>query len=504
MKLRTTILLSQKEKIALTKIQAYAATLNKVVPRVAGGWVRDKLLGIDSNDIDITLDTVSGYEFASGMRSFYGWNGPVGKIKANPDKSKHLETAVMKINGISIDFLSLRKEEYGETRIPQIISCSAKEDAFRRDLTINSLFYNLMTEKIEDLTEFGLEDLKNQIIRTPLPPYQTLIDDPLRILRIIRFSIKFNFQISNELLVTFKDENIKISLYNKISAERIRTEIIKILECERFVTAFKIFTSHDLLYPIFKKKFAIDMTKLMRVYNNYTNLRKYMIIDDQIVRLYVLLVFNSAEPKNNSFSNYLMVKNSLCCNKNIFSKVKQIERNLVLLKQISEKMTDEDVVFLLRHMREEYETSIAIYLMVGEFDRIEISDFFKNNRVECFNTLIQQNHDDLKDKMLEKPETHEIKVEEAVKRNKYLVLYLITCAQRYRNALFPNNFLFNGKMISEWLNIEQHETSFYLEMAKVQTITNKISLENMPKKLCKIQEDKRIEGFKFFYLTDKF
>ncbi|KRH95124.1 tRNA nucleotidyltransferase/poly(A) polymerase [Pseudoloma neurophilia] len=513
MKLRTNILLTLNEKMALTKIQAYAITLPKVTPRIAGGWVRDKLLGKDSNDIDITLDTISGIDFANGLKNFYGWTGPVGKIKANPDKSKHLETAVMKINGISIDFLSLRKETYGNTRIPQVIACTAKEDAFRRDLTINSLFYNLLTEKIEDFTEKGLDDLKNEIIRTPLTAHQTLIDDPLRILRIVRFAIRLNFQIDCEILNAFNEVEIQRSLKQKVSSERIRIEIFKILENERFLTALKIFATHDLIGAIFKIKIDVDITNLIRVHNNYLNLKKYMNFDDFIVRFYVLLVFNGAVPVKNSFSNFLMVKNSLSCNKQVFAKVKRIEKNLVLLKKVSEKMSDEDAVFLLRHMKEDFETSMAIYLMASEYRISEISDFFKGIGHEQFHSLINNSHIDLcnqKNNVNSNADENlhsvtELSVEEAAKMNKYLIFHLLNIAKKYEVDLFHKTFPFDGEYISKWLEIDQSETSFYLEMAKVQFITNSnLTLENLPDKLKEIQRERRIDGFKLFYLTDKF
>lgn len=203
------ITLNPTEEKVIEKIRSYALTLGSIVPRIAGGWVRDKLLNKNSDDIDVTINKISGYEFVKGMKDYYAFHGCIGHIKANPNKSKHLETAVMKIYGIFVDFLSLRKEEYFDTRIPIIKNCSAEEDAYRRDLTINSLFYNLITGEIEDFTGYGLIGLENGIIRTPLNPLKTLIDDPLRLLRIIRFSVRLKFRISNDLLLSFKNERVK-------------------------------------------------------------------------------------------------------------------------------------------------------------------------------------------------------------------------------------------------------------------------------------------------------
>ncbi|EOB13633.1 tRNA adenilyl transferase [Nosema bombycis CQ1] len=140
-------------------------------PRVAGGWVRDKIMGNSSYDLDITLDNVSGYDFATQLREMHlDEISTAGLVKQNPDKSKHLETAVLNINGQFIDFVNLRKETYSTSRIPLIEFGTPFEDAHRRDLTINALFYNLETKEIEDFTGKGIQDIQDKIIRTPLDP----------------------------------------------------------------------------------------------------------------------------------------------------------------------------------------------------------------------------------------------------------------------------------------------------------------------------------------------
>ena len=112
-----------------------------------------------------------------------------GVIKANNEKSKNLETAVIKIEEQFIDLVNLRSEVYtDDSRIPAVKIGTPEEDALRRDLTLNSLFYNINTRQIEDFTNSGLDDLTNKIARTPLQPLQTFTDDPLRILRVIRFA----------------------------------------------------------------------------------------------------------------------------------------------------------------------------------------------------------------------------------------------------------------------------------------------------------------------------
>ncbi len=124
------------------------------------------------------------------------------------------------------------------------------EDAYRRDLTINSLFYNINTEEIEDLTERGLVDLSEHVIRTPLPPLVTFTDDPLRALRAIRFACRFNFHIDKDLLDACSQENVRKLLGEKVSRERIRSEMDLILETHYSHRAFYLLYHTDLLQEI--------------------------------------------------------------------------------------------------------------------------------------------------------------------------------------------------------------------------------------------------------------
>jgi tRNA nucleotidyltransferase (CCA-adding enzyme) len=99
-----------------------------------------------------------------------------------------------------------------------------KEDAARRDLTINALFYNVNTNYIEDYTGTGLKDLEEKIVRTPLAAFKTLEDDPLRALRAIRFACRFNFKMEEDLVKSCADPRVHEALKNKVSYERINTE----------------------------------------------------------------------------------------------------------------------------------------------------------------------------------------------------------------------------------------------------------------------------------------
>ncbi|KAG3114684.1 hypothetical protein PI125_g6234 [Phytophthora idaei] len=203
------------------------------VLRVAGGWVRDKLLGRDSDDVDIVLDRMTGRAFADLVNAYETAQGrtvrAVGVIKANPDQSKHLETATMQIGESMgwVDFVNLRAETYAseDNRIPTVEIGTPQQDAERRDFTINSLFYNLATKQVEDYTGRGIEDLKNGRLRTPLEPRVTFLDDPLRVLRAVRFGSRFNCTLEDDLRAAAQLEEVRVALIRKVSRERVGKEL---------------------------------------------------------------------------------------------------------------------------------------------------------------------------------------------------------------------------------------------------------------------------------------
>ncbi|KAJ1645191.1 CCA tRNA nucleotidyltransferase, mitochondrial [Coemansia erecta] len=234
-----TIVLTPKEQEIchlLTKvvdrIQADQPSKPRLVLRIAGGWVRDKLLGLRSHDLDIAIDNMSGYDLAQHVNAYLRDTGhsvrTVAKISQNPEKSKHLETATTSVLGLLVDFVNLRSETYNsDSRIPHIEFGTPLEDALRRDITINALFYNIETRQVEDFTGKGIDDLKNGIVRTPLEPLKTFSDDPLRVLRVIRFASRFGYNIDAQTSEAIKRPEIKSDLDAKISRERICVELEK-------------------------------------------------------------------------------------------------------------------------------------------------------------------------------------------------------------------------------------------------------------------------------------
>jgi tRNA nucleotidyltransferase (CCA-adding enzyme) len=216
-----------------------------VVLRWAGGWVRDKLLGIESHDIDTAINCMTGEAFALRLRTFCESEanrekhsiGPedvsiLYKVARNPEKSKHLETTTSRLFGLDIDFVNLRRETYAEdSRNPQMEFGTPEEDAERRDATVNALFYRLDTASIEDFTG-GLPDLEAKLMRTPLEPLKTFTDDPLRVLRLIRFASRLGFTIDPAAARVMADETVLRNLKVKISRERVGVELEKMLKGE--------------------------------------------------------------------------------------------------------------------------------------------------------------------------------------------------------------------------------------------------------------------------------
>lgn len=236
-------------------------TEQPLVVRWAGGWVRDKLLGIETHDIDVAINVMTGVDFAQRMCTYCSTEEAINKhsikpddignlhnVARNPDKSKHLETAMLRIFGLDLDLVNLRKEKYAETsRNPTVEFGTPEEDAFRRDASINALFYNLHTNEIEDFTG-GLHDLAGKVVRTPLNPLETFKDDPLRVLRLVRFASRLDFTIDDNACSVMADEQVLKALQAKISRERVGTELEKMLRGRHPSSALELVDKLDLYH----------------------------------------------------------------------------------------------------------------------------------------------------------------------------------------------------------------------------------------------------------------
>ncbi|GGZ76699.1 CCA tRNA nucleotidyltransferase [Algibacter mikhailovii] len=192
---------------------------------VIGGFVRDFLLSRgDAKDIDIVA-IGDGIQLAKQVAK---------NLPNNPNVQvfKTYGTAMLKYKDIEIEFVGARKESYTEnSRNPAVENGTLEDDQNRRDFTINALALNLNVANFGELLDpfDGVKDLKEKIIRTPLNPDITYSDDPLRMLRAIRFATQLNFVIEEHSLNSITKNNNRIRI---ISKERIITEINKILESD--------------------------------------------------------------------------------------------------------------------------------------------------------------------------------------------------------------------------------------------------------------------------------
>lgn len=249
-----------------------ASNLNSEL-RVAGGWVRDKLLAArgaapasapkqqEKVDLDIALNNMMGQEFARWISRYNKHHNlptsKIGIVRINPAKSKHLETAVVSIFGHSVDLVNLRTESYRPgSRIPTAVGLgSPKQDSSRRDFTINALYYNIREDRIEDYTGHGLADLEAGLLRTPDEPLATLLDDPLRVLRGVRFKAMLAFRFVPELAEAMQRPEVHEALRAKVSRQRVGLELNKMLrlDTEKALDALEQIASldlHDVIFPL--------------------------------------------------------------------------------------------------------------------------------------------------------------------------------------------------------------------------------------------------------------
>lgn len=197
---------------------------------VIGGFVRDKILNRPTNDVDIVC-VGDGIQLAENVASQFPDATKVSVFK-------HFGTAHFRYKNIDIEFVGARKESYREnSRNPAVTPGSLQDDQRRRDLTINALAISLCAHNYGELLDpfNGLGDLEKKILRTPLPPGQTFIDDPLRMLRTIRFAAQLGFSIEASTYEALKSNAERISI---ITIERIHDELQKMIMAPKPSIAF--------------------------------------------------------------------------------------------------------------------------------------------------------------------------------------------------------------------------------------------------------------------------
>ncbi len=213
---------------------------------VIGGYVRDSILGRDTHDIDIVVQG-SGIEFARKFARHLGANTPVSVFR-------NFGTALVKHQEREIEFVGARKESYRRnSRKPVVEDGTLEDDQKRRDFTINAMAISLNMDSYGELVDpfNGLRDIKHKVLKTPLDPAQTFSDDPLRMMRAIRFAAELGFSIEAETFRGIKQSAFRISI---VSKERITDELNRILLTDRPSVGLRLLDETGLM-PIFFPEF---------------------------------------------------------------------------------------------------------------------------------------------------------------------------------------------------------------------------------------------------------
>ena len=447
--------LTEKEKECFSIIMNILKknNLTSTICRVAGGWVRDKLLGKESDDIDIALNDMKGSTLANLINEeLYPGKNKVGIIQQNVEKGKNLETATIKVCQTWIDLVNLRCEDKNKIGTPLT-------DAERRDLSINSLFYNINEEKVEDFTNKGIHDLENGIIETPIDAEITFRDDPLRILRMLRFAIKYKFRIGfniNNYIEKNKEEIIK-NFYDNISKERIEKELYKVFNMNNSSFAIAYLYSFNILDIIL-------LTKNYDQENNYDN------IFLKIANLYIL-------------GEYLLEKTKIFeieMNPENFNK---IDYSLLLLTLYFRNIKNNNDNSLMNQqiLKFTYKTSTdylkSNYLMCAYFDELynlinqeNYNRLFigKVLRKITYKNILPSLYGSIAYEYIEKTQLNNIMndidnnlLQNIIEKNKRFLSYIINEDMMHIDKMKP---LFNGKEILEKLNIKAgKELGFLIE-----------------------------------------
>ncbi len=225
-----------------------------------GGCCRDSILGVPIKDVDLAVTLPDGgIAFAEWLRKKHLTIGEPVKFKKYGTARMHLK----KFPGEEIELVQTRSEKYTDrtSRDPSTAFGSIEDDCFRRDLTINSLYYDISGDRMLDITGKAISDLENHLIRTPWDPEMTFDDDPVRIIRTIRFATRFGWEIDPAAMAAMKKYVSRLEI---ITPERMQSEFDKVLEGATPSRALKLLRevgAIKYIIPELKKEFDLNQSE---------------------------------------------------------------------------------------------------------------------------------------------------------------------------------------------------------------------------------------------------
>ena len=243
--------LIQNKNLKLFKLISKTAEDSSLSVYIVGGYVRDLLMKRAApTDIDFVTEG-SGIALAQSVAAAID---PETKVSV----FKTYGTAMFRYQGLELEFVGARKESYNaESRNPSVEQGTLEDDQKRRDFTINAMAISLNQENFGELVDpfHGVEDMEKRILRTPLEPEQTYSDDPLRMMRAVRFAATLGFSIEENSLEAIKKEAHRIKI---VTIERIMVEFNKIMLSEKPSTGLKILKDTGLLELIIPELTALE------------------------------------------------------------------------------------------------------------------------------------------------------------------------------------------------------------------------------------------------------
>jgi tRNA nucleotidyltransferase len=243
--------LTQNKNLKIFKIISQVAYDRGQSVYVVGGYVRDLLLGRKSpTDIDFVTES-SGIELAQAVAKSIN---PETKVSI----FKTYGTAMFRYENLELEFVGARKESYSaDSRNPQVEQGTLEDDQKRRDFTVNAMAISLNKDNFGELIDpfNGMEDMEQKILRTPLEPVQTYSDDPLRMMRAIRFASTLGFSIEQKSLEAIEKEAKRIEI---ITVERIMVEFNKIMLSEKPSVGLEIMKKTGLLDIVLPELTALE------------------------------------------------------------------------------------------------------------------------------------------------------------------------------------------------------------------------------------------------------